>query len=303
MLSENQNQPKAVMVEKHKSDAVRQIMLRSEHVFMCLLRNVNRNNIRVIDFRTGNFPVKKVFLNNVVQEEKAHKVFTLIERDEVSGWQRLGFAKEGTIPGFYKRSDAYVMSKIFDDGSSQPDQDYDERMVVQNAKKLGKDLTEAKIPACRIRVVETDGALKIREEAPEERLRLTVFDPFGRHGERLMLHAATRRGGHENVLSAEYQDCFGNANIELLFAPATQAELAVAYAGLQQMLVVLADRGVVSTFTFTRVDQPMLNGLYAAAGFRRTGLLQHQARDGDSYVDEILWSRKLTIAGGGDEPG
>ncbi len=286
------------MIEKQKTEAVRQIMLRSEHVFMCLLRNLNLNNIRVIDFRTGNFPVKKVFLNNVVQEEGAHKVFTLIERDEVSGWQRLGFVKEGTIPGFYKRSDAYVMSKIFDDTE---DADYDERLIIQEAKKDGKDLSEAKIPVCRIRVVELEGALSIRDAANESRIRLTAFDAFGRHGDRLLLHAATRRGGHENVLGAEYQDCFGNSHIELLFAPSTQAELAVAYAGLQQMLVVLLDRGVVSTFAFARVDLPKVNALYASAGFRRTGLLRHQNRDGDGYVDEILWSRKLLVPGPGEE--
>jgi len=293
------------MVEKQKSDAVRQIMLRSEHVFMCLLRNRNHNHIRVIDFRTGNFPVKKVFLSNIVEEEKAHKVFTLIERDEVSGWQRLGFVKEGTIPGFYKRSDAYVMSKIYDDaGTSSPEEPYDERLIIQNAKKLGKELADSKIPACRIRVVEHAGARAIRDAAPKDRLRLTAFDPFGRHGDQLLLHTATRRGGNENVLGAEYQDCFGNAHIEVLFSPSTQAELAVAFAGLQQMLEVLAsDKGVVSTFSFARVDQPMLNALYAAAGFRRTGLLIHQAKDGDTYVDEILWSRKLVVIGGaGEEP-
>ena len=298
----NQATPsKAVMVEKQKSDSVRQIMLRSEHVFMCLLRNANKNHVRVIDFRTGNFPLKKVFLGNIVQDEKVHKVFTLIERDEVSGWQRLGFVKEGTIPGFYKRSDAYVMSKIYDELPSD-DEECDEKTIVQNAKKLGKELTEQKIPACRIRVVELDGALEIRKAAPAERVRLTSFDPFGRHGDSLMLHAATRRGGHENVLGAEYQDCFGNSHIELLFAPNTQQELAVAYAGLQQMLVVLGDRGVVSTFAFANVDQPMLNGLYAAAGFRRTGVLRHQMRIDDRYIDQILWTRKLaTPAGGQDE--
>ena len=291
------NIPKAVMVEKEKSEAVRQIMLRSEHVFMCLLRNRTHNHIRVIDFRTGNFPVKKIFVNSVVQEERAHKVFTLIERDEVSGWQRLGFSKEGTIPGFYKRSDAYVMSKLFNDGSPPPTGEYDEKLVIQNAKKVGKELTESKIPACRIRVVDLETTTTIREGAPPERLQLTHFDPFGRHGDRLFLHASTRRGGHENVLSAEYQDCFGNAHFELLFAPSTQTELAVAYAGLQQMLTVLADRGVVAVFAFARVDREMLNGLYAAAGFRRTGLLQHQCKNGESYIDEILWSRKLPTLG------
>jgi hypothetical protein len=292
------------MVEKQKSDAVRQIMLRSEHVFMCLLRNRNHNHIRVIDFRTGNFPVKKVFLNNIVDEEKVHKVFTLIERDEVSGWQRLGFVKEGTIPGFYKRSDAYVMSKIYDEvAPAQTDEAYDERTIVAAAKKTGKDLSELKIPSCRIRVIDLETAHAIREGAPKDRLQLTSFDPFGRHGDRMLMHAATRRGGHENVVSAEYQDCFGNSHIDLLFSPTTQGELAVAFAGLQQMLEVLAtDKGVVATFSFARVDQPLLNGLYAAAGFRRTGRLQHQSRCGDTHVDQILWTRKLATAGGADEP-
>ena len=289
------------MVEKQKSEAVRQIMLRSEHVFMCLLRNRNHNYIRVIDFRTGNFPVKKVFLSNVVQEEGAHKVFTLIERDEVSGWQRLGFVKEGTIPGFYKRSDAHVMSKIYDETPQSDPQDYDERLIIQEAKRMGKELSESKIPACRVRVVELKDVLTLREEAKPSRLRLTSFDPFGRHGDRLLLDTATRRGGHENVIGAEYQDCFGNAHIELLFAPSTQQELAVAYAGLQQMLAVLADRGVVSTFAFARVDQPLLNALFAGAGFRRTGLMKEHTREGDRYVDQILWSRKLSQPGAGDE--
>jgi hypothetical protein len=295
------NTPKAVLVENEKSDTVRQIMLRSEHVFMCLLRNRTHNHIRVIDFRTGNFPMKKVFINSVVQEEKAHKVFTLIERDEVSGWQRLGFTKEGTIPGFYKRSDAYVMSKVYEDIAPPDETAIDDKLIVQNAKKLGKELSEIKGPACRIRVIDVDEALKIRKKGPRDRTRLTSFDPFGRHGDRLFLHATTRRGGHENVLSAEYQDCFGNAHFELLFAPNTQAELAVAYAGLQQILTVLGDRGVVSVFALARVDQTMLNGLYAAAGFRRTGLLQHQTREKDKYVDALLWSRKLPTLGGGAE--
>jgi hypothetical protein len=292
------------MVSEEKSDSVEQIMVRSEHVFMCLLRNRRHNHIRVIDFRTGNFPVKKMFVANVVQREGAHKVFTLIERDEVSGWQRLGFVKEGTIPGFYKRSDAYVMSKLFDEAAPPPtpEEDYDEKTVVQSAKKLAKELVEAKIPACRIKVIDLDDAHKVHKKASKSRMRLTAFDPFGRHGDRLLMHVATRRGGHENIVGAEYQDCFGNAHVELLFAPASASELTVAFAGMKQMSAVLQDRGVVSTFAFARVDQDRLNALYAAAGFRRTGLLQHQARNGDAYVDEVLWTRKLAIPGGADEP-
>lgn len=291
------------MVSEEKNEAVEQIMVRSEHVFMCLLRNRRHNHIRVIDFRTGNFPVKKMFIANVVQREGAHKVFTLIERDEVSGWQRLGFVKEGTIPGFYKRSDAYVMAKLFDEDTQPPEDDeYDEKSVVQSAKKIAKELQDAKIPACRIKVIEdVESIHPIAKRGASSRTQLTHFDPFGRHGDRLLLHAATRRGGHENVVGAEYQDCFGNARIEILFAPSTSAELAVAFAGLDQMLTVLNDKGVVSTFALARVDNERLNALYAASGFRRTGMLHHQAKCGSTYVDEVLWTRKLANPGA-EEP-
>jgi len=289
------------MAVEEKGEAVEELMVRSEHVFMCLLRNRRHNHIRVIDFRTGNFPMKKTFVNGIVEREGAHKVFTLIERDEVSGWQRLGFVKEGTIPGFYKRSDAYVMSKLYDDGSPVSDGVYDDKGVIQTAKKLGKELAESNALVCRMKVVEIENALEIRRRASKDRLRLTAFDPFGRHGDRLFLHATTRKGGQENVISAEYQDCFGNAHVSVLFAPQSAGELAVAHAGLEQLLAVLLDKGVVSTFAFARVDQENLNALYSATGFRRTGLLRHQARNGTCYVDEVLWSRKLANPGGTEE--
>ena len=37
------------------------------------------------------------------------KVYTLVERDEVATWVKLGFSKEGSIPAFYKRSDAFLL--------------------------------------------------------------------------------------------------------------------------------------------------------------------------------------------------
>ena len=41
--------------------------------------------------------------------EGIEKVYTLVERDEVSTWNKLGFAKEANVPCFYKRSDAYLL--------------------------------------------------------------------------------------------------------------------------------------------------------------------------------------------------
>jgi hypothetical protein len=44
------------------------------------------------------------------QREGVERVFTVVERDEVSSWTRLGLRREGTIAAFYKRSDAFILA-------------------------------------------------------------------------------------------------------------------------------------------------------------------------------------------------
>ena len=65
--------------------------------------------MRVIDFRAGPTHAKRLFVLSLAQREGVSKVYTLVERDEVQTWMKLGFAKEGNIPGFYKRSDAFLL--------------------------------------------------------------------------------------------------------------------------------------------------------------------------------------------------
>ena len=52
---------------------------------------------------------------DLAKREGMEKVYTLVERDEVGTWAKLGFAKEGAIPGFYKRSDAYLLGCSVDE--------------------------------------------------------------------------------------------------------------------------------------------------------------------------------------------
>lgn len=65
--------------------------------------------MRVVDFRAGPTAAKRHFVLELAKREGMEKAYTLVERDEVSTWVKLGFAKEGSIPGFYKRSDAYLL--------------------------------------------------------------------------------------------------------------------------------------------------------------------------------------------------
>src|SRR6202142_72407 len=89
--------------------AVEEVFFQNEAVSLCLLINRHARTMRVIDFRAGPTAAKRLFVLSLAKREGVDKVYTLVERDEVQTWLKLGFAKEGNIPGFYKRSDAFLL--------------------------------------------------------------------------------------------------------------------------------------------------------------------------------------------------
>ncbi len=97
---------------------VEEKFVQNDAVSLCLLLNRRAKTMRVIDFRAGPSHAKRVFVLKLAQAEGIEKVYTLVERDEVSTWMKLGFAKEANIPGFYKRSDAYLLGMEVEPDSS-----------------------------------------------------------------------------------------------------------------------------------------------------------------------------------------
>ena len=89
--------------------SVEEIFFQNEAVSLCMLVNRRASTVRVVDFRAGPSTAKRLFVRSFAQRESLRKVFTLVERDEVLTWVKMGFAKEGNIPGFYKRSDAFLL--------------------------------------------------------------------------------------------------------------------------------------------------------------------------------------------------
>jgi hypothetical protein len=86
--------------------------VRNDAVSLCLLLNRRARTMRVIDFRAGASPAKKLFVQSIARREGVEKVVALVERDECATWAKLGFVREGNVPGFYKRSDAFIMGCI-----------------------------------------------------------------------------------------------------------------------------------------------------------------------------------------------
>lgn len=98
----------ATAQEKEKK-AVDELFFSNESVSLCLLVNRRAKTMRVIDFRAGPSEAKRKFVHALAKREGVEKMYTLVERDEVGTWAKLGFIKEGNIPGFYKRSDAFML--------------------------------------------------------------------------------------------------------------------------------------------------------------------------------------------------
>src|SRR5712691_9540147 len=88
---------------------VEEVFFQNDSVSLCMMLHRRAKTMRVIDFRAGPTQAKHMFVMSMAQREGVEKVFTLVERDEVGTWLKLGFAREGNIPGFYKRSDAFML--------------------------------------------------------------------------------------------------------------------------------------------------------------------------------------------------
>jgi len=295
--------------------AVDEVFFQNEHVSLCLLINRRTRTMRVIDFRAGPSNAKRMFVMSLAQREGAEKVYTLVERDEVSTWVKLGFAKEGNIPGFYKRSDAFMLGAmatgthrvpaasetriaIASDEEAppavpeiSPAQALMERTIVLG-KKHAKELVDKPLPLAKVAVMREADAKKAVEKALKTGRALSAFEPFGRDVQR-SYYIVTARGGFELVASTESQACFGNSFLELLTPPRNDAERLATVSALRSLCERFLADGVVSCFALAPSDDVSLATAFAFNGFRRTGLLQSHLFVGGERKDAIIWSRKL----------
>ncbi len=302
-----------------------EVFFQNDAVSLRLLINRRARTMRVIDFRAGATTAKRLYVQSLAQREGVEKVYTLVERDEVQTWIKLGFAKEGNIPGFYKRSDAFVLGRAVPlpspskatngkvDGGvrlesetrlvvaatvggapplgASPAQDRMERTLVLGKRGL-KDLGE-KLLAAKIAPIDESEARKAVLAALRSGRALTEFEPFGRDVLRRYF-MATVRGGFELALSTESQHCFSNAFLELLSSPRNDAEKHGTAAAVHSICDKLTAEGIVSCFSLAPSDDVALATVFLHCGFRRTGLLLDHLVVGTTRRDAILWSRKLS---------
>lgn len=313
-----------------------EVFVRNDVVSLCLLLNRRARTMRVIDFRAGASPAKKLFVQSIARRERIEKVVVLVERDECATWARLGFVREGNIPGFYKRSDAFIMgcivpalehapqssskqhaariaeSGVFSVGrhsvytSEDDEPDLEEEApapaasaqaekTVTHARRIAKDLANVALPAVKIASLPADAAHKRIVAATKENRALTGFESFGRDVTRDDMIVTGK--GHDVVIGAEIQKCYGNAFLEVLTAPRDEKERNFLVAALQSACDRLLANEIVCAFSLCPADDVKMATAFVAAGFRRSGLLRQHLRLKNERVDAILWSRKLATPG------
>ncbi len=295
----------ATKITLPKGPMIEELHFRSDSAFLCLIVNRRTKLIRVIDFRAGALPAKRLFIQSVAQREGIEKVITIVEKDEVSSWTRVGFVREGTVPGFYKRSDGHVCGcvigertasiEVSDDGHRLADR------TINQAKKVALDLDQ-EIRNVSMRGIDSRTALSIRDAVWAKGEAMTGFEPFGRGTTRLFLEAAPKKG-QANYFTTEFQDCFGHSLIEMLHAPTDEQGIMTATAGLRTFSEELKKRGIVSVFGFAPSDDVNLATTFLSAGFKKTGLLARGILIGRKRSDAILWTRKLLNPGDEDGDG
>jgi hypothetical protein len=288
---------------KKERKVIEELHFRSDNAFLCLLLNRRTRFIRVIDFRAGAVPAKRLFIQSVAQREAVEKALIIVEKDEVSSWTRVGFVREGTIPGFYKRSDGHLVGCVIGDKTASIEISDSGQKLADRTINAGKKLAkEIKIPASGISVksVSATAACLARDAQWAKGEALGCFDPFGRDAQRRFLEVSPRRG-KANYLHAEFQECFGHSLIEILRAPRSNSDIVALVVGLNSIAEDLKQRGIVSTFAFAPTDDVNLASVFLAAGYRKTGLLASGVLVGDERKDAVLWTRKLADPAGGEE--
>jgi len=306
------------LIALHDPERDQRVIRTDDLFFSCIYDRSNRC-LRITDFRTGNFPLKDKTVLSLADEFGAHKIYTLIERDDINGWHRVGYIREGSIPGYYKRSDAYLMSRL--PGSDvvifpESNDDTPERKAILNndIKKRAKDIASLKNPGGRVQELDAASALETAEaeikrlstskegkkdtglghlELARQLIPGPVFQHFSRDGERIFILIQPKRSRSCNILALEYQDCFGNVKITFLRPPLNDAEIALSLYSVKKVLEELAEIGAVTAFAFTPEIWTDVNAIFLSCGFRKTGWLTHQRRSPDGYNDCILWTRRL----------
>lgn len=253
----------------------------------CFLLNRQHHNLRVFDYRVGNYQQKRDFFDRIARTEGLRKVFTVVEKQDSKSWRSVGFSREGAIPGYFRTADAYIMSRVYTEGGDP---------IQGGAPKLNapsvanSDSPTGKAPNLSTEVVTSAEALaelttKLGQRALYAPFRRQVFSPD------LALHAKHSRTDY--WVGAELDTSFGHAKIDLMTPPTEDLHVPILEQCVEKLVEELVGREMASVFALCPADWEHSSRVYGNRGFKVTArLTDHVTRD-DGYVGVQLWHRRI----------
>jgi len=278
--------PQAARV-RDPEEPVEEIYYRKGDIDFCFLLNRRHHNLRVFDYRVGNYQQKRDFFDRIARAEGLRKVFTVVEKQDSKSWRSVGFSREGAIPGYFRTADAYIMSRVYtEDGDP----------IQGGAPKLHgptinhRDAETAKPRGLTVEVVKDPERLK----AMTETLALpTVYAPFRRGMFHPDVAVHGKVGKRDFWVGAETDSSFGHAKVDILTVPEKEADLPIAEFCTQHLLEELVRMETASVFGVCPVDNAPTNQVLSNLGFKVTARLTDHVTRGESFVGVQLWHRRL----------
>lgn len=282
-----------------------ELPVRVQGIHVSLIINRRQRTARIVDFLSGNFPLKALAIDSIARREGIERVYTFVEREESLGWARVGFTREGSIPGYYKRSDAHVMGRLVPPSAAMTEDQLAElpsanasaaERTLTHAKKLAPSFTPPRGTKVSLHSDETVVAVL---PARTKKGGAWLDERFGRAGERIHVAAKLPKSGpraSEQVLSLELQEPFGNAFLQLTSWPLRNDDGIALLAALHATSEPLRLREIGCVFGVSPADCAISAAALVAAGFKRTGLLAQHLLLGERRVDALLWCRRSANA-------
>lgn len=255
----------------------------------CFLLNRTHLNLRVFDYRVGNYQQKRDFFDRIARSEGLKKVFTVVEKQDSKSWRSVGFSREGAIPGYFRTADAYVMSRVYtEDGD--PIQGGAPKLHAPNITATKPN--NAKPRGLSVEVVTDDDRLT---RVADQHSDVALYAPFRRGVFRPDVALHGRAGKRDFWVGAETDTSFGHAKVDIMTPPRANKEgdTAILEYLLQATLDELARRETASVFSLIAADLLPSQQIVANLGFKITARLTDHIVHDDSFVGAQLWHLRL----------
>jgi hypothetical protein len=254
------------------------------------LLNRKHHNLRVFDYRVGNYQQKRDFFDRIARAEGLRKVFTVVEKQDSKSWRSVGFSREGAIPGYFRTADAYIMSRVYTD-EGDPIQGGAPKL---NAPQVTPKKTDPVKPrGLSLELVDDAARLtKLAGDLGDNALyapfRRTVFNPD------IALHG--RQGKKEYWIGAETDSSFGHAKVDMMTPPAKDTDVPLFEYMLKSLLDELRARETASVFALCAADWALSGQVYGNLGFKVTAQLTDHITRPEGFIGAQLWHRRIASA-------